>query len=91
MNNGKSPKINRLIGYVTMFIGFITFYKGFHSFTESDSINGHDPLLIGVSIVIIVASFVWLIVKVRCPHCHKLLDIRLTNIDKCPYCGKSTK
>ena len=86
----KNPKLNRFIGYVVLFIGFFVFYKGFHSSTVIDPVNGHDPFLIGISIVIIVASFIWMILKVRCPHCNALLDLKLRNIDKCPYCGKDT-
>ena len=86
----RDPKINRIIGYVVLFIGFLIWYKGFHSSTESDPINGHDPLLIGISVAVIISSVVWMILKVRCPHCNKLLTLKLGNIDVCPYCGKRT-
>lgn len=87
MNN---PKINRLIGYIILFTGFVLFYKGFHSATPADPINGHDPILIVFSIVIIIGSIVWSILKVRCPHCNSMLPLKLYNIDVCPYCGKKT-
>lgn len=86
----KNPKINRIIGYVVLFIGFFVFYKGFHSSTAADPVNGLNPLSICISLVLIIGAFVWLILKVRCPHCGKLLNIKLGNIDICPHCGKRT-
>ena len=86
----KNPKINRIIGYVVLFIGFFVFYKGFHSATAADPVNGLNPLLICISLVLIIGAFVWVILKVRCPHCGKLLNIKLGNIDICPHCGKRT-
>ena len=47
----KNPKINRIVGYVVLFIGFFLFYKGFHYPTQDDPVNGHNPILIGISIV----------------------------------------
>ncbi len=86
----KKPKINRIIGYVVLFIGFFVFYKGFHSPTAADPVNGQNPLLICISLILIIGAFVWLVLKVRCPHCSKLLNIKLGNIDVCPHCGKNT-
>lgn len=87
MNN---PKINRLIGYIVLFIGFAIFYKGFHAGTAADGINGTDPVLIGVSILLILGAAIWMFLKVRCPHCNALLNPKLTNINRCPHCGRST-
>lgn len=86
----KKPGVNRVIGYVILFIGFWLFYKGFHFSTVEDPVNGHNPTYIAISIVLIIISFVWMILKVRCPHCGELLSIKLRNIDHCPYCGKNT-
>lgn len=86
----KNPNINRIIGYVNLFIGFILFYKGFHYPTQEDPVNGHNSILIGISIIMIIASFVWMLLKVRCPHCNRLLKMKLYNIDVCPYCGENT-
>lgn len=86
----KNPKINRLIGYVLMFAGFFVWYKGFHSSTAQDPINGLDPFLIVISLIMVIGAIVWMILKVRCPHCNKLLNLKLGNIDICPYCGKRT-
>ena len=36
------------------------------------------------------ASVIWMVRKVRCPHCNMLLHLKLYPIDRCPYCGKST-
>lgn len=85
----KNPKINRIIGYVILFIGFFMFYRGFHYPTQEDPVNGHNPILIGISIIFIIVSFSWMLIKVRCPHCNQLLALKLKNIDVCPNCGKN--
>ena len=86
-----NPNINRTIGYVILFIGFILFYKGFHYPTQEDPLNGHNIFLIGISVIMMIVSMVWMLLKVRCPHCHKLLNLKLYHIDVCPYCGKKIK
>lgn len=86
----KNPKINRIVGYVILFIGFFLFYKGFHYPTQEDPVNGHNPILICISIIIVIVSFCWMLIKVRCPHCNQLLALKLKNIDVCPNCGKNT-
>ncbi len=86
----KNPKINRLIGYIILFVGFVLFYRGFHYPTENDPVNGHNAVLITVASVMIIGAVFWMVLKVRCPHCNKLLHVRLYNIDICPYCGKRT-
>lgn len=87
MNN---PKINRLIGYVILFFGFFLFYKGVKPVSLTDNIADADFVLLELSFVFLIGSFVWMIKKVRCPHCNKLLHLKLYNIDVCPHCGKST-
>lgn len=86
----KNPTINRMIGYIVLFIGFFMFYRGFHYPTQEDPVNGHNPILIGISIILIIVSFSWMLIKVRCPHCNQLLALKLKNIDFCPNCGKNT-
>jgi len=80
----KDPKINRIIGYVIFLAACIFFIMG--------TVSG-GPLMIVFYIiggVIAAASVVWMIMKVRCPHCGALLHLKLYNIDRCPVCGKST-
>lgn len=86
----KNPKINRIIGYIILFIGFGLFYKGFHAGTAPDGVNGVDAFTVVVACIFIVGAIVWTILKVRCPHCNGMLNPKLTNIDVCPFCGKST-
>lgn len=86
----KNPTINRILGYVILFIGFFLFYKGFHYPTHEEPVNGHNPIIIGISIIIMIISFAWMLLKVRCPHCNQLLALKLKNIDVCPNCGKNT-
>lgn len=86
----KNPKVNRFIGYVILFVGFFFFYKGFHANTALDSVNGYDAKLVGIAVILMLVSFGWMLMKVRCPHCGQLLDLKLNNISVCPYCGKMT-
>ena len=88
MNN---PNINRLLGYIGIMIGCVIWCWGFHYPTEEDPVTGHNPVLIVISLIIIIAAFIWLIMKVRCPYCHKLLDTRFRIVDRCPHCGKRIK
>ena len=84
----KNPKINRMIGYIILFIGFALFYKGFHAGTAADGVNGVDPFLVIVSLIVVIGAAVWMFLTVRCPHCNCLLNPKLANIDICPQCGK---
>lgn len=86
----KNPRVNRIIGYIILFIGFVLFYKGFHQYNLEGSFNGKSVVLIVISSVFIIGSFVWMILKVRCPHCGKLLDLKLYDISVCKFCGKDT-
>ena len=76
------------MGYAILFVGFILFYRGLHCLAQEDPVNGHNSILIGISIIIMIASFAWMLLKVRCPHCNQLLDLRLYNIDVCLYCNQ---
>lgn len=87
MNN---PKINRLIGYIVLFIGFFLFYKGVKPVSLTDNIADADFVFLALAVGFLVGSTVWMIKKVRCPHCNKLLHLKLYNIDVCPHCCKST-
>jgi len=80
----KNPKINRIIGYVIFFIACAMFIMGTMS---------SDPLrtvLYIIGGIIAAVSVVWMVMKVRCPHCGALLHLKLYNIDRCPQCGRST-
>lgn len=84
----KNPKINRVIGYIVLFIGFGLFYKGLHASIDE---SGIDYFFVVTGLVFVIASIIWMILKVRCPHCGGILNPKLTNIDCCPYCGKNTE
>lgn len=85
MNN---PKINRIVGYVFLFFVFFLFYKGFKPVGLTDNIADADFVLLALAVGFLVGSTVWMII--RCPHCNKLLHLKLYNIDVCPHCGKPT-
>lgn len=86
----KNPRINRIIGYIILFIGFILFYKGFRQYGLDGSFNGKSITLIICASLFVVCSTIWMIGKVRCPHCGKLLDLKLYDISTCKFCGKDT-
>ena len=86
----KNPTTNRTIGYIILFAGFSLLFWGTHYPTPEDPFNGKNPVLIVLSIIVIIAAMAWTIAKVRCPHCGKLLELKLYNIDRCRYCGKRT-
>lgn len=50
-------------------------------------------IVIAVSITIIIAWFLWLLIRIpsiRCPHCNRFIGrSNPWNIPKCPYCGTS--
>ena len=81
----KDPKINRFIGYVIFFTACIFMIVG--------TVSGGVLLVVFYILagIFAVTSLVWMIMKVRCPHCGALLHLKLYNIDRCPQCGKSTR
>lgn len=85
MNN---PRMNRILGYIGIMIGCVIWYRGFHYPTAEDPVNGHNPFLIIISIIILITTVMWFVMKVRCPYCHKMLYIKFHNLDVCPHCGK---
>lgn len=87
----KNPKINRIIGYIVMFIGFYVFYKGCHAGTAANGVDGYDYFVIGIGLLLVIGAFVWMLLKVRCPYCNGLLNLKLADISVCPYCGKKTE
>lgn len=70
----KNPRINRLIGYVIMFFGFSVFYKGAHAGTAPNGVDGYDYFVLGIGLILVVAAFAWMLLKVRCPHCNGILN-----------------
>ncbi len=78
------PKINRIIGYIVLFIGF--------GFVIAGTVCGDILKIIFyvIAALLIAGSFVWMIMKVRCPHCGALLHLKLYSIARCPHCGKNT-
>lgn len=86
----KNPRVNRIIGYIILFIGFVLFYKGFRLYNLDGVFNGKSIVIIIASAIFVIGSLIWMILKVRCPHCGKLLDLKLYDIRTCKFCGKST-
>ncbi len=82
-----TPRKCRRTGYVILFTGVVLFALGLYPRNTGGKVN---VFLVIVSLIIIAASVVWMIKKVRCPHCGALLHLKLYNIDVCPYCGKNT-
>lgn len=82
----KDPRICRLIGYVMLFMGFGFVIGG-------TMCGGGVPgiILYVIAGLFCISSLVWMIMKVRCPHCGALLHLKLYDISRCPYCHRSTK
>ena len=86
--NNMNPKLARVIGYAVMFAGFICVGIGTACLNILEGI---------VSITIycfagflLMVSVIWMIRKVRCPHCGRLLHLKLYDISVCQHCGRST-
>lgn len=86
--NMRNPRVNRVIGYAVLFAGFIFFGAGFVLAKGITAVLGIAGCVFGI--LLCIAATVWMIMKVRCPHCNQLLHIRLYDISRCQYCGKST-
>ncbi len=82
-----TPQKCRRTGYVILFTGVVLFALGLYPRNTGGKAN---VFLVIVSLILIAASVVWMIKKVRCPHCGALLHLKLYNIAVCPYCGKNT-
>lgn len=86
--NMNDPRVNRLIGYV-IFFSSMPFFGAAVVLTEvAGGILSMLLLLIGAALF--AASVIWMIRKVRCPHCGALLHLKLYSIRRCPYCGRDT-
>lgn len=86
----KDPRVNKIIGYIILAVGLYFVYKGSHYPTEEDPYNGKNYYLLALSAVFLISSLVWMIKKVRCPHCGCILNLKIANIDRCPQCHKKT-
>ena len=83
-----SPKKARLIGY-GLFLCSIPFLLV--SVICAEIAGGLlSMVFLILAAVMFAVSTVWMLRKVRCPHCGELLHLKLYDISRCPYCGKST-
>lgn len=83
-----NPRTARLIGYVLMILSCIVFGTG----AACTGVWGGvlSMLLIVAGAALFALSTIWMIRKVRCPHCNQLLHLKLYDISVCPYCGRRT-
>jgi hypothetical protein len=88
--NRNNPTRNRIKGYGILSAGILCFALGcFINNTTSQRTAAYA--LCAAGIIICIISTVWMIRKVRCPHCGKLLHLKLFYSNRtCPYCGKDT-
>ena len=82
------PRVNRVIGYVILFLGFLFIIMGTVCRDRGDGIFSIVCYVFGG--LLDVFSVVWMVLKVRCPHCGAILHFKLYDIRRCPYCGRST-
>ena len=83
-----SPRKARLIGYIILFASFPFF--GLAGGMTSVGGGILSMLFLTIGGLMAAASVIWMVRKVRCPHCNTLLHLKLYPIDRCPHCGKST-
>lgn len=86
----KDPSINRYVGLFVMFMGLYFVFRGIFSHSETGVSFSINPWALTLAGILIVGSFVWMMLTVRCPHCHYPLEFQLSAIDICPSCGKCT-
>ena len=86
----KNPRINRAIGYIILCIGFAVFGIGCMMYYKSDTSVVLGVIVCIIGVLLFVFSTIWMIKKVRCPHCNALLHLKLYPVSTCPYCGKRT-
>ncbi|MBR6336381.1 MAG: hypothetical protein IKR76_01470 [Ruminococcus sp.] len=81
----KDPNKAKGIMYVIMFAGFVPFGIG-SAFMEDIPWLAVIFFLLGGALFI--ASLVYGIKNVRCPHCGQIQNLKLWPITTCPYCKK---
>ena len=86
MLNSNNPNTNKIIGYVILFIGFVFFAVGWRikNTVGIGRLFGYVLIIIGLALC--VAATVWVVKKVRCPHCNALLSLKMKSEHICPYC-----
>ena len=82
------PRKARVIGYIILFASFPFFGTGAVMLEIWGGVLSMLLFLVGA--VLVTVSVIWMIRKVRCPHCGALLHLKLYDISRCPYCNKST-
>lgn len=67
-----------------MFIGAIGVFIGLVS--SQFGVDGNVGMFIGL--ILIICSFLWHVLFVRCPHCGFHFHVRLPITEHCPNCGE---
>lgn len=86
--NNINPRLARAIGYAVMFAGFICVGIGTACLNTFEGIK--SIIIYCLAGVLLTFSIIWMIRKVRCPHCGRLLHLKLYDISVCQNCGRST-
>lgn len=81
-----SVRVHYLIGVILFFLGL-----GVMGSVTYDAYGTPDPVGSFLGAVIAVAGLIWVMWKVRCPHCNKMIFKRIGVYDVCPYCNNSTR
>ena len=83
-----NPRTARIVGYVLLFFSFPFFGAMAACMDIAGGLLSMLFLIIGAGLFAV--SVIWMVRKVRCPHCDQLLHLKLYDISVCPYCGRST-
>ncbi|MBQ3682780.1 MAG: hypothetical protein II922_06835 [Succinimonas sp.] len=90
MKQFRDPRLNRMAGYAIMFSGFgVLAFASAHP-GENGAVTLFHIFLFIISGALLVFSGIWMFKTVRCPHCKRLLHLKLYNIDVCPWCHYPT-
>ena len=81
----KDPNRAKGIMYLIMFASFVPLGAG-AAMQVSRPVIAYILLALGAALMI--ASLVYGVKNVRCPHCGALLNLKLWPLHTCPYCKK---
>lgn len=87
MKQCRDPRHNRIAGCIMTAGGLLLMMRAPRYPTAEDPYNGKNWFLIVLSAAVLIWSVIWMVKTVRCPHCHQILNLKISNIDICPGCG----
>ncbi len=87
MKQFRDPRHNRIAGCIMTAGGLALMMRAPRYPTAGDPCNGRNWFLIVLSVAALIWSVIRMVKTARCPHCHQILNLKISNIDICPGCG----